>query len=142
MDVSLKTLGRKEENLLKKLCSLGDFRLGTISASYRKCGKKGCVCARKGHRGHGPQYLYTTKRHGKSVTEYLRLGPELEQAEKQVKNGYTFNDWYREFVETNELICQRRPVPEIEDEQKLTLLKKKLRMSGRWEQFWENRAYA
>jgi hypothetical protein len=48
-------LRRKE--LFRRMENLGDFRRGTISLNYRKCGKKNCACARKDHPRHGPQYL-------------------------------------------------------------------------------------
>ncbi len=57
MDETLSSLERKRELLYKQLQETGDFRRGTISVLYRKCGKKNCVCAQEGHPGHGPQYL-------------------------------------------------------------------------------------
>ena len=127
MSHELETLESKRDQLGQQLKSIGDFRFGTISASYRKCGKKRCSCARQGHLGHGPQYLCTTKQGGKSIAQYLRLGPELDMVQKQIANGGRFYDWYREFVEINEKICRLRPVPQIEDAQELEALKKKLR---------------
>ncbi|MDA3918285.1 MAG: hypothetical protein PF690_15105 [Deltaproteobacteria bacterium] len=56
----LKKNHEKEINLHEKLTSLEDFRRGTISVNYRKCGKKNCACAKPGHPSHGPQYLWNT----------------------------------------------------------------------------------
>lgn len=123
----LETLEVRKVKILKQLESLEDFRFGSIVESYRKCGKKRCVCADKNHQGHGPQYLLTVKKNGKTVTQTLRLGPELESARQQIENSRHFDEWYREFVELNEQICRLRPVPEIEDERELVTLKKKLR---------------
>lgn len=123
----LGVLELKRAKLRQQIDSIGDFRFGSISASFRKCGKKRCVCAQKNHPGHGPQYLCTAKRDGKSVAQYLRLGPELDLAQEQLANGRRFNEWYREYTELNAQICRMRQAPQIEDEQELELLKKKLR---------------
>ena len=123
----LKGLETQRDRLYQKLPSLGDFRLGTISATFSKCGKKKCACAHKDHSGHGPHYRWTATRHGKTVAQHLRLGPDLDQVRKQVEQGRRFLDWYEEFMETNEQICRLRPVPEIADDKELETLKKKLR---------------
>ena len=47
-------LERRRKDLFRQMEHLGDFRRGTISVNYRKCGKSNCVCARKDHPGHGP----------------------------------------------------------------------------------------
>ena len=127
MPEDLKGLEAQRDRLYQKLSSLGDFRLGTISATFGKCGKKKCACAQKDHPGHGPHYRWTATRHGKTVAQHLRLGPDLDQAQKQVEQGRCFLDWYEEFIETNETICRLRPVPEIADDKELETLKKKLR---------------
>lgn len=127
MEQNLESLERRRRELYQQLDSLGDFRPGSISASFRKCGKKRCACAHKDHPGHGPQYLCTTKRNGKSVAQYLRLGPELEKAEREVRACEQFETWRRQVIEVNEKICRLKPVPRIEDEKELEALKKKLR---------------
>ena len=49
----------KRDALVDSLKELGDFRRGTITANYRKCGKPNCACTQEGHPGHGPQYLWS-----------------------------------------------------------------------------------
>ncbi len=127
MEKTLESYELEKQKLFQQLALLGDFRPGTITASYRKCGKMRCVCAQKDHLGHGPQYLCTSKVDGKSVTDYLRLGPELEKAVREVGAHEKFDLWRRQYVELNTKICRLRPVPEIEDERELETLKKKLR---------------
>jgi len=127
MTEDLKTFEMRRERLCQRLASCGDFRLGNISVTFSKCGKKKCICHQKDHPGHGPRYLWSTTRKGKSLAQHLRLGPELDQVRRQVEAGRRFQDWCREVIETNEQICRLRPVPEIEDEKKLDSLKKKLR---------------
>jgi hypothetical protein len=57
MQKTLEVLQQQKMEILKKLADIGNFRRGTISVNYRKCGKKNCVCAQQEHPGHGPQYL-------------------------------------------------------------------------------------
>lgn len=123
----VKSFEMRRDELYRQLASLGDFRPGNISVTFGKCGKKKCACYQKGHPGHGPRYLWSTTRKGKSLAQHLRLGPELDQVRRQVEAGRHFQDWCQEVIETNEQICRSRPVPEIEDEQELDALKKKLR---------------
>ena len=123
----LKTLEFKRDKLYRQLVSLGDFRLGSISVTFSKCGKKRCVCAQKNHPGHGPHYRWTATDKGKTVAQHLRLGPELDQAQKQVDNGSNFLNWYQEVIDLNAKICRLRPVLQIENQQELEALKKKLR---------------
>ena len=127
MTEDLKTCEMRRNRLYEKITTLGDFRPGNISTAFSKCGKKKCICHEKGHPGHGPRYLWSTTRKGKSLAQHLRLGPELDQVRLQVEAGRRFQDWCQEVIETNEQICRLRPVPEIEDQQELETLKKKLR---------------
>lgn len=134
MKETLAVLEQRRSELYRQLQVLGDFRPGTISVNFRKCGKKNCVCARAGHPGHGPQYLWNTTSGGRSRAQNLVLGPELEKARQEVSNHEVFLRLCRELVETNEKICRLRPVEEIGDEKELEALKKKLQrqFSVRW----------
>lgn len=127
MTDDLKFFEVKKDELYQRLASFGDFRPGNISVTFGKCGKKKCICHQKGHPGHGPRYLWSTTRKGKSLAQHLRLGPELDQVRQQVEEGRHFQEWYQEVIATNEQICRLRPVPEVEDRQELETLKKKLR---------------
>ena len=51
VDQSLQDLELQRKGLFRQLENLGDFRRGTISVNYRKCGKSNCVCAREDHPG-------------------------------------------------------------------------------------------
>lgn len=138
MEETLESLERKRKELYQKLEGLGDFRRGTISVNYRKCGKKKCVCTKPGHPGHGPQYLWNTTMKGKSYAKNLRLGPELEKYMKETGNYREFLSLSGELVRVNERICEFRPVREIEDRKESEELKKKLlgifrkRFKKRW----------
>jgi len=127
MPKSLKALEIQRASLFQQLQALGDFRPGTISVNYRKCGRKNCVCARTGHRGHGPQFLWNTTQGGNSRAQSLQLGPELEKARREVVNYDRFLRLCHELVAVNEQMCRVRPVETIEDEAELAALKKTLR---------------
>lgn len=135
MEKTLEALESKRLKLYRQLAELGDFRPGSISVNYRKCGKKNCVCARPSHPGHGPQYLWNATVKGKSVAKNLRLGPELEKARQQAENYQSFLQLTREIIEVNDKICELRPTLEIENEEELDRLKKKLQRQF----FWKSR---
>ena len=127
MEKEIRELEARRDNIYCQIEALEDFRPGTISVNYRRCGKKNCVCHQKDHPGHGPQYLWNTTRKGKSMAQNLRLGPELDKVQKEVETYKHFNRLCHEAIEVNEQICRLRPVPLIEDEKELDTLKKKLR---------------
>ena len=127
MGESLESLEAKRQGLIQALAALGDFRRGTLSVNYRRCGKRNCACARPDHPGHGPQYLWNATIGGKSRARNLRLGPELEKVGREVDTYRTFVRLCGELVEVNEQLCQLRPVRELADTRELTQLKKKLR---------------
>jgi len=128
MEDTLKVLEGKRKSLYKKLEDIGDFRRGTISVNYRKCGKKNCICANPDHPGHGPQYLWSTTIKGKSYGKNLRLGPELQKYMEEIANYRSFLRLCDEMVQLNERVCDLRPVTELEDKNELEELKKKLQM--------------
>ena len=131
MKESLKGMESKRKSLYEKLKTIGDFRHGTISVNYRKCGKKNCICAKPEHPGHGPQYLWNTTIKGKSYAKNLKLGPELKKYRDEIANYQEFLKLCDETVQLNENICNLRPVPEVENESEAEELKKKLKMHFR-----------
>ena len=134
MAETLASLEAKRQGLIQALAALGDFRRGTISVNYRRCGKRNCACARADHPGHGPQYLWNATIGGKSRARNLRLGPELEKVGREVDTYRTFVRHCTELVEVNEQICQLRPVREVADTRELAQLKNKLprRFARKW----------
>ncbi len=123
----LEKLEEKKVSIHEQLVSLGDFKRGTISVNYRKCGKKNCACTKPGHPGHGPQYLWNTTIKGKSYAKNLKLGPELKKTLEETDKYKVFLKLCEELVKTNEKICQLRDIPEITEESEADALKKKLR---------------
>jgi hypothetical protein len=126
MAESLTELETRRRQLFQEMEALGDFRPGMISTNYRKCGKQNCACARAGHAGHGPQYLWNTTQNNRSRSQVIRLGPELEKVAREIANYRRFGELCSELVAVNEQLCRLRPVSEIKDERELTRLKKTL----------------
>jgi hypothetical protein len=83
---TLEELEEQRRQLYRQIAGVGDFRRGIISVNYRKCGKRNCACARRGHPGHGPQYLWNTTVARKSRAANVRLGPELEKVQQEIDN--------------------------------------------------------
>jgi hypothetical protein len=125
---SIKELESKRKSLYQKLSEVRDFRRGTISVNYRKCGKKNCACTKPGHPGHGPQYLWNATIKGKSYAKSLKLGPELKKCMDEVNNYKDFQKLCSEIIQINEKICKLRPVEAIDNEDESEELKKKLQM--------------
>jgi len=117
----------KRKNLFKKLSKIGDLRRGSISANFRKCGQKKCICAKTGHPGHGPQYLWTTTIKGKSYAKNLKLGPELQKYKEETDNYRKFMKIYEEIIQVNEEICKLKPPTELNDKEEEALKKKLLK---------------
>ena len=61
MEADIKRLKSKRKSLYEKLADLGNFRRGTISVNYRKCGKKTAPAQSPGIRGMGHN-IYGTRR--------------------------------------------------------------------------------
>ncbi len=138
MEETLKLLEEKRKSLYKKIEELGDFRRGTISVNYRKCGKENCICTRSGHPGHGPQYLWSTTVKGKSYAKNLKFGSELQKYVEETATYRRFVELCNELVEVNEKVCDVRPVAAVEGKDEQEELKKKLeylfrkRFKKRW----------
>ena len=49
---SLPELEARRDWLYAQLSAVGDFRRGSVSENYRKCGKLNCACAQPDHPGH------------------------------------------------------------------------------------------
>jgi hypothetical protein len=126
MDETIKSLEKKREGLYKQLQEIGDLRRGIISVLYRKCGKANCACAKEGHPGHGPQYIWNTTIKGKSYARNVRMGPEMQKYLDEIDNNRRFLKLCEEIVVVNERICDLRSVPGVKDDNELAELKKKL----------------
>jgi len=127
MEGILEELYDKRKRLHKKLSAIGDFRRGIISVNYRKCGKQNCSCAKEGHPGHGPQYLWNTTIKGKSYAKSIPLGAELWKYTQETDNYRKFTELCSEIIDVNEKICNLREVPTVDDNEAASLKKKLLK---------------
>ena len=126
MRQTIDALQKKRDKLLNELHNIEEFRRGTISVNYRKCGKSQCWCSREGAKGHGPQYLWSATIGGKSVAKSLKLGVELEKYIKETDGYKRFTTICQELVSVNEQLCEARPMRQEKSEDELETLKKKL----------------
>ena len=124
MPRSLADLEAERAQLLTRLARIGDMRRGSITETFRRCGKESCHCAAPGDAGHGPFYAFTTKVAGKTNTVQLRPGPRLSKLEREVAQYRSFRALCEEVITINEVICQARPLPVGEDAQTVGLKKK------------------
>ena len=59
---SLPELMAERDRLFAQLGMVGDFRRGSVSENWRRCGKPNCACAAPEHPGHGPRFLWNPVR--------------------------------------------------------------------------------
>ncbi|MGH9072339.1 MAG: DUF6788 family protein [Acidimicrobiales bacterium] len=102
--------------LYAALAEIGDFRRGSITTNYRRCGKANCACADPAHPGHGPRHLWTRSvPGGKTKGRQLTSGPEVDKVRAEMANYKKFMARVGEIVEVNEEICEARPIPPAVD---------------------------
>ena len=112
---SLPGLEQQRAQLYERLAATGDLRAGSINATYRRCGKANCACARPGHPGHGPRWLWTRSVGGKTRTRQLSQA-ELAKVRAELGNYKEFAALSEQIVEVNEAICEARPVTSIAEQ--------------------------
>ena len=96
--------------LYAQLAATGDFRRGSVTENYRKCGKPNCACAAADHPGHGPRFLWTrTQGRRKRIGRQLAAA-EVEKVRREIARHAEFTAAVEQIVEVNERICEARPV--------------------------------
>jgi hypothetical protein len=106
---SLPELEAERDQLFGRLAGVGDFRRGSVSVNYRKCGKPNCACAASDHPGHGPRFLWTRSQgRRKRVGRQLSAG-EVEKVRREIARHAEFTAVVEQIVEVNERICEGRP---------------------------------
>jgi hypothetical protein len=106
---SLAELEQQRAQLYARLAGTGDFRPGSLNATYRKCGKPNCACARPGHPGHGPRWLWTRSAAGRTRSRQLAAA-EVDKVRAELANYKEFTVLSEQIVAVNEAICEARPV--------------------------------
>jgi hypothetical protein len=108
-ELSLPELEARRDRLIAQLRAVGDFRRGSVSENWRKCGKPNCACAAPDHRGHGPRFLWTrSEGRRKRVGRQLAAG-EVEKVRREIARHAEFTAAVEQIVEVSEAICEARP---------------------------------
>jgi len=106
----LPQLEAQRSKLLREFTALRDFRLGSICAVPRRCGKPTCHCAKPNDPGHDPQLRLTRKVNGRTVAESFSSPAAFHKAKTEIDEYHRFQNLSRELVAINEKICRLRPV--------------------------------
>jgi len=112
----LEELRVKDGELKAALAQVGEMRPGSLVEAYRKCGKPGCRCARRGAKGHGPLWMVTRQVAGKTLTKAIPAGEAVERTRQQIAEYQRFRRLTRELIETNVQLCDfqlRGPKQEV-----------------------------
>ena len=69
----------QRRKLLREIVRFADVAVfGTLSETYRTCGRPGCHCHRRGGRKHGPHLTVSYRgEHGKTTGYYVPKGAEV-----------------------------------------------------------------
>jgi hypothetical protein len=95
--------------LYEQLAGVGDFRRGSVSENYRRCGKANCACAGPDHPGHGPRYLWTRSVPGRRTRGRQLSAGEVGKVCGELAGYERFAALSQRIVEVNEAICEARP---------------------------------
>jgi hypothetical protein len=107
---SLPVLEAERDRLYAQLSMVGDFRRGSVSENWRKCGKPNCACAAPDHPGHGPRFLWTRSAGRRKTVGRQLAAAEVEKVRREVARHGQFAATVEQIAEVNEKICEARPV--------------------------------
>jgi hypothetical protein len=107
---SLPELEAERNRLYALLAAVGDFRRGSVSENWRKCGKPNCACAAPGHPGHGPRFLWTRSAGRRKTAGRQLAAAEVGKVRAEVARHGEFAATVEQIAEVNERICEARPV--------------------------------
>ncbi|HEY6280085.1 MAG TPA: DUF6788 family protein [Streptosporangiaceae bacterium] len=107
---SLPELEAERDRLYAQLAGVGDFRRGSVSENYRRCGKPNCACAQPDHPGHGPRFLWTRAVRGRGTVGRQLAAGEVGKVRREVARHAEFTALSEQIAEVNEKICEARPV--------------------------------
>jgi hypothetical protein len=112
---SLSELEAERERLYAQLAAVGDFRRGSVTENYRKCGKANCACAQPDHPGHGPRLLWTRTIRGRKTKGRQLAAGEVAKVRRELERYAEFASAVEQIVEVNEAICEARPARSAPD---------------------------
>lgn len=107
---SLPELEALRDRLYAQLAAVGDFRRGSVSENWRKCGKPNCACAAPDHPGHGPRFLWTRSAGRRKTAGRQLAAAEVGKVRREVARHAEFEALSEQIVGVNEKICEARPV--------------------------------
>ena len=111
---SLPELEAERNRLYAQLSEVGDFRRGSVSENWRRCGKPNCACARPGHPGHGPRYLWTRSAGSRKTVGRQLAAAEVDKVRLELARHGEFTAISEQIAQVNEKICEARPVAAAE----------------------------
>ena len=106
---SLPELEAERNRLFAQLSMVGDFRRGSVSVNWRRCGKPNCACAAPDHPGHGPRFLWTRSAGRRRTVGRQLAAAEVEKVRREVARHAEFATAVEQIIEVNEKICEARP---------------------------------
>jgi hypothetical protein len=106
----LPELEAERDRLYAQLSAVGDFRRGSVSENWRKCGKPNCACAAPDHPGHGPRFLWTRPEGRRKRVGRQLAAAEVAKVRRELARHAEFTALSERIVEVNEQICEARPV--------------------------------
>ena len=109
-DSSLPELEAERDRLFAQLSMVGDFRRGSVSENWRKCGKPNCACAAPDHPGHGPRFLWTRLAGRRKTVGRQLAAAEVEKVRREVARHAEFAAIAERIIEVSEKICEARPM--------------------------------
>lgn len=109
-ELSLAELEAERDRLYAQLAAVGDFRRGSVSANYRRCGKPNCGCAAPDHPGHGPRFLWTRSAGARKTVGRQLATAEVGKVRREVARHVEFTAISEQIAQVNEKICEARPV--------------------------------
>src|SRR5271169_5883906 len=106
---SLPELEAERDRLYAQLSMVGDFRRGSVTENYRKCGKPNCACAAPDHPGHGPRFLWTRSAGRRKTVGRQLAAAEVGKVRREVARHGEFTAISEQITDVNEKICEARP---------------------------------
>src|SRR6516225_6510890 len=106
---SLRELEARREWLYAQLSAVGDFRRGSVTENWPRCGKPNCTCAAPDHPGHGPRLLWTRSEGRRKRIGRQLAAAEVEKVRREIARHAEFTATVGQIAEVNERICEARP---------------------------------
>src|ERR1035441_10852292 len=107
-ELPLPELEAERDRLYAQLSAVGDFRRGSVSENYRKCGKPNCACAQPEHPGHGPRFLWTRTARGRGTVGRQLAAGEVEKVRRGGARHAEFAAISERIAGGGEEICEGR----------------------------------